>query len=81
MNLEELLFHWSAVEVLHGPSPHFPFQFSFETKSGKLKHMVSLKGSSCNTAPPKYVHHLQTGLVRSRECLYNLSTTSKQQNA
>ena len=52
----------------------FPFQFSLETKTTKLKYMVSLKGSSCSTAPPKYVHHLQKGLVRSRECLYNLST-------
>jgi hypothetical protein len=59
----------------------FPFQISFETKSSKLKHTVSLKGSSCHTTPPKYLHHLQKGLVRSRECLYNLSTTSKQQYA
>ena len=60
----------------------FPFQFSLETKTTKLKYMVSLKGSSCSTAPPKYVHHLQKGLVRSRECLYNLSTTisNKMQN-
>jgi hypothetical protein len=57
----------------------FPFKTSFETKTSKLKHTVSLKGSSCSTAPPKYVHHLQKGLVRSRECLYNLSTIHKQQ--
>jgi hypothetical protein len=59
MNLEKLLFHWSAVEVLHGPSPPFPFQTSFETKISRLKHTVSLKGSSCSTSPPKFVHHLQ----------------------
>jgi hypothetical protein len=82
MNLESYSFHLSAVEVLHGPSPPFPFQFSLKTKTTKLKYMVSLKGSSCSTAPPKSVHHLQTGLVRSRECLYNLSTTisNKMQN-
>jgi hypothetical protein len=50
------------VEVLHGPSSPFPFQFTFETKSSKLKHMVSLKGSSCNTTPPEYVHPLQMDL-------------------
>jgi hypothetical protein len=44
---------------LHGPSPPFPFQFTFETKSSKLKHMVSPKESSCSTSPPKFVHHLQ----------------------
>jgi hypothetical protein len=54
--------HRSAVEVFHGPSPPFPFQSSFETKSGKLKHMVSLKGSSCNTSPPKHVHHFAMDL-------------------
>jgi hypothetical protein len=82
MNLESYSLHRSAVEVLHGPSSPFPFQFSLETKTTKLKNMVSLKGSSCSTAPPKYVNHLQTGLVRSRECLYNLSTTisNKMQN-
>jgi hypothetical protein len=37
----------------------FPFQTSFETKLRKLKYTVSLKGSSCSTSPPKYVHHLQ----------------------
>jgi hypothetical protein len=31
----------------------FPFQTSFETKLRKLKHMVSLKGSSCSMPPPK----------------------------
>jgi hypothetical protein len=62
MNLEKLLYHRSAVEVLHGPSPLFPFQTTFETKLGKLKHTVSLKGSSCSTAPPKFVHHLQMDL-------------------
>jgi hypothetical protein len=59
MNLEKLLFHRSAVEVLHGPSPHFSFQTSFETKISRLKHTISLKGSSCSTSPPKFVHHLQ----------------------
>jgi hypothetical protein len=59
MNLEKLLFHRSAVEVLHGPSPPIPFQTSFETKISKLKHTVSIKGSSCSTSPPKFVHHLQ----------------------
>jgi hypothetical protein len=59
MNLEKLLFHQSAVEVLHGPSPPFPFQTTFETKLSKLKHTVSLKGSSCSTSPLKFVHHLQ----------------------
>ena len=54
--------HRSAVEVFHGPSPSFPFQTSFETKTRKLKHMVSLKGSSCNTSPPKHVHHFATDL-------------------
>jgi hypothetical protein len=58
MNLEKLLFHRSAVEVLHGPSPPFLFQTSFETKLSKLKHIVSLNGSSCSTSPPKFVHHL-----------------------
>jgi hypothetical protein len=58
----ELLSHRSAVEVLHGPSPPFSFQSTFETKSSKLKHMVSLKGSSCSTSPPKYVHDLQMDL-------------------
>ncbi len=29
------------------------FQTSFETRLRKLKHMVSLKGSSCSTTPPK----------------------------
>jgi hypothetical protein len=62
MNLEKLLYHRSAVEVLHGPSPPFPFQTTFETKLGKLKHTVSLKGSSCSTAPPKFVHYLQMDL-------------------
>src|SRR5688572_11043528 len=80
MNLESYSSHRSAVEVLHGPSPPFPFQSSLKTKTTELKYMVSLKGSSCSTAPPKYVHHLQTGLVWSRECLYNLSTTIKMQN-
>jgi hypothetical protein len=47
---------------LHGPSPPFPFQFTFETKSSKLKQMVSPKESSCNASPPKYVHHLQMDL-------------------
>jgi hypothetical protein len=56
---KKLLVHRSAVEVFHGPSPPFPFQTSFETKSGKLKHIVSLKGSSCSTSPPKFMHHLQ----------------------
>jgi hypothetical protein len=59
MNLEKLLFHRSVVEVLHGPSPPFPFETSFETKISRLKHTVSLKGSSCSTSPPKFVHHLQ----------------------
>jgi hypothetical protein len=59
MNLEEVTL---AVEVLHGPSPPFPFQSTFVTKLGKLKHMVSLKGSSCSTSPPKYVHHFATDL-------------------
>ena len=34
---------------------HLSFQFTFETKLSILKHMVSLKGSSCSTTPPKYV--------------------------
>jgi hypothetical protein len=55
---KKLLFHRSAVEVLHGPSSPFPFQSSFETKLSKLKHTVSLKRSSCSTSPPKFVHHL-----------------------
>jgi hypothetical protein len=54
--------HRSAVEVFHGPSPPFPFHTSFETKSSKLKHKISLKGSSCSTTPPKYVHHLHKDL-------------------
>jgi hypothetical protein len=62
MNLEKLLYHQSAVEVLHGPSPPFPVQTTFETKLIKLKHIVSLKRSSCSTSPPKFVHHLQMGL-------------------
>jgi hypothetical protein len=62
MNLELVTLHRSAVEVLHGPSPPFPFQSSFETKLRTLKHMVSLKGSSCSTSPPKYVHHSQMDL-------------------
>jgi hypothetical protein len=35
---------YSAVEVLYGPSPPFPFQSTFETQSSKLKHMLVLKG-------------------------------------
>jgi hypothetical protein len=42
--------HRSAVEVFHGPSPPFPFQFSFETKSSKLKHMV-IVGAKAKTPP------------------------------
>jgi hypothetical protein len=62
MNLEKLLFHRSAVEVLHGPSPPFPFQTTFETELSKLKHTVSLKRLSRSTSPPKFVHHLQMDL-------------------
>jgi hypothetical protein len=58
----KLLFHRSAVEVLHGPSPPFPFQNFFGTKRSKLKYTVSLNGSSCSTSPPKFVHHLQMDL-------------------
>jgi hypothetical protein len=41
---------------------HFPFQCAFETTSSILKQQVSLKGSSCSTSPPKYVHHLHMDL-------------------
>jgi hypothetical protein len=80
MNLEKLLPSSSAVEVLHGPSPPFPFQSSFETKTTKLKYMVSLKGSSCSTTPPKYVHHLQKGL-EVQGVFVQLEHHNKQQNA
>ena len=80
MNLEKLLFHRSAVEVLHGPSSPFPFQSSFVTKLGKLKHMVSLKGSSCNTSPPKHVHHLQR-TCEVQGVFVQLEHHNKQQNA
>jgi hypothetical protein len=40
----------------------FPFKTPFETRLSKLKHTVSLKGSSCSTSPPKFVHHLQMDL-------------------
>ena len=79
MNLEKLLFLLECSGSLAWSKSTFPFQSSFEAKTTKLKYMVSFKGSSCSTAPPKYVHHLQTGLVRSRECLYNLSTTISNQ--
>jgi hypothetical protein len=36
---------------------HISFQFTFEATLSKLNTNVSLKGSSCSTSPPKYVHY------------------------
>jgi 3-methyladenine DNA glycosylase AlkC len=62
MNLELVTLSSECSGSLSWSKSIFPFQSTFETKSSKLKHMVSLKGSSCSTSPPKYVHHLQMDL-------------------
>jgi hypothetical protein len=57
MNLELITLTLECSGSIAWSKFTFPFQFTLETKSSKLKHMVSLKGSSCSTSPPKYVHH------------------------
>jgi hypothetical protein len=55
MNLELITLSSECSGSLAWSKFTFPFQFTLETKSSKLKHTVSLKGSSCSTSPPKYV--------------------------
>jgi hypothetical protein len=81
MNLELVTLSSECSGSLSWSKFTFPFQYTFETSLRKLKHMVSLKGSSCSTSPPKYVHHSHMDFLRSGDCLYNLSTIYKQQNA
>jgi hypothetical protein len=57
MNLELVTLTSECSGSLSWSKSTFPFQFTFETKLSKLKHMVSLKGSSCSISPPKYVHY------------------------
>ena len=42
---------------LHGPSSPFPFNAPLRLHQVYSYTQVSLKGSSCSTSPPKYVHH------------------------
>jgi hypothetical protein len=42
---------------LHGPSSPFPFNAPLRLHQIHSNTKVSLKGSSCSTSPPKYVHH------------------------
>jgi hypothetical protein len=42
---------------LHGPSSPFPFNLPLRLHQVNSSTNVSLKGSSCSTPPPKYVHH------------------------
>jgi hypothetical protein len=42
---------------LHRPSPHFPFNAPLRLHQVYSNKQISLKGSSCSTSPPKYVHH------------------------
>jgi hypothetical protein len=62
MNLEFVTLSSECSGSLSWSKSIFHFQSTFETKSSKLKHMVSRKGLSCSTSPPKYVHHLQMDL-------------------
>jgi hypothetical protein len=62
MNLELVTLSSECSGSLSWSKSNIPFQSTFETKLRTLKHMVSLKGSSCSTTPPKYVHHLQMDL-------------------
>jgi hypothetical protein len=62
MNLELVTLSSECSGSLSWSKSSFPFQYTFETTLRKLKHMVSLKRSSCRTSPPKYVHHLQMDL-------------------
>ena len=59
MNLEEVTLSSECSESLAWSKSTFSFQSILEAKLSKLKHTVSLKGSSCSTSPPKFVHHLQ----------------------
>jgi hypothetical protein len=81
MNLEEVTLSSECSGSLLWSKSTFPFQYTFETNLRKLKHMVSLKGSSCSTSPPKYVHHSHMDLRGPGIALYNLITIIKQQNA
>jgi hypothetical protein len=62
MNLELGTLSSECSGSLSWSKSTFPFQYTFETNLRTLKHMVSLKGSSCSTTPPKNVHHLQMDL-------------------
>jgi 3-methyladenine DNA glycosylase AlkC len=57
MNLELVTLSSECSGSLSWSKSIFPFQSTFETNLRTLKLMISLKGSSCNTTPPKYVHH------------------------
>jgi hypothetical protein len=81
MNLELITLLSECSGSLAWSKSTFPFQYTFETNLRKLKHMVSLKGSSCSTSPPKYVHYLHMDFWGPGIALYNLITISKQQNA
>jgi hypothetical protein len=62
MNLELVTLSSECSGSLAWSKSTFPFQTAFVTKVSKLKYTISLKGSSCSTSPPKYVHHLQMDL-------------------
>jgi hypothetical protein len=46
----------------HCPSSPFPFNAPLRLHQVYSTKLVSLKGSSCSTSPPKYVHHLHMDL-------------------
>jgi hypothetical protein len=56
MNLELVTLSSECSGSLSWSKSTFPFQYTFETNLRTLKHMVSLKESSCSMPPPKYVH-------------------------
>jgi hypothetical protein len=53
MNLELITLSSECSGSLSWSKSTFPFQSTFETKTSKLKHKVSLKVSSCGMPPPK----------------------------
>ena len=72
--------HRSAVEVFHGPSPPFPFQSSFETKSSNSSTWLVSKGQVVTHLP------LNMCITLQRTCevqgvFVQLEHHNKQQNA
>jgi hypothetical protein len=72
--------HRSAVEVFRGPSPPFPFQFSFETNQTNLSIWLVSKGQVVTHLP------LNMCITLQRTCevqgvFVQLEHHNKQQNA